>query len=106
MVAAWNRGFAHTIGRHVDVSGMEATTHREFCGSCHVMTGHYLDSSNPLSQSLAARHSRNPFTGTGVERERVLQTGQDWTGGYSTDRSVEYGAHDVAVQGREACADG
>lgn len=45
------------------VSGMEATTHREFCGSCHVMAGHYSDSSNPLSQSLAARHSRNPFFG-------------------------------------------
>jgi nitrate/TMAO reductase-like tetraheme cytochrome c subunit len=45
------------------VSGMEATTHREFCGSCHVMAGHYADSSNPLSQSLAARHSRNPFFG-------------------------------------------
>lgn len=45
------------------VSGMEATTHREFCGSCHVMTGHYADSSNALSQSLAARHSRNPFFG-------------------------------------------
>ena len=45
------------------VSGMEATTHREFCGSCHVMTSHYLDSSNPASQSLAARHSRNPFFG-------------------------------------------
>jgi nitrate/TMAO reductase-like tetraheme cytochrome c subunit len=45
------------------VAGMEATTHREFCGSCHVMAGHYLDSSNPLSQSLAARHSRNPFFG-------------------------------------------
>jgi len=45
------------------VSGMEATTQREFCGSCHVMTGHYDDSSNPQSQSLAARHSRNPFFG-------------------------------------------
>ncbi len=45
------------------VSGLEATTHREFCGSCHVMAGHYADSSNPLSQSLAARHSRNPFFG-------------------------------------------
>jgi nitrate/TMAO reductase-like tetraheme cytochrome c subunit len=45
------------------VAGMEATTHREFCGSCHVMTGHYLDSSDPKSQSLAARHSRNPFFG-------------------------------------------
>jgi len=45
------------------VAGMEATTQREFCGSCHVMTGHYLDSSNPQSQSLAARHSRTPFFG-------------------------------------------
>jgi cytochrome c-type protein NapC len=45
------------------VAGMEATTNREFCGSCHVMTGHYLDSSDPTSHSLAARHSRNPFFG-------------------------------------------
>jgi cytochrome c-type protein NapC len=45
------------------VSGMEATTHREFCGSCHVMSAHYQDSSNRSSQSLAARHSRNPFFG-------------------------------------------
>lgn len=45
------------------VSGMEATTHREFCGSCHVMATHYGDSANPSSQSLAARHSRNPFFG-------------------------------------------
>ena len=27
------------------------------------MTGHFEDSENPLSQSLAARHSRNPFFG-------------------------------------------
>lgn len=45
------------------VTGMEATTHREFCGSCHVMDAHYLDASDPKSQSLAARHSRNPFFG-------------------------------------------
>jgi cytochrome c-type protein NapC len=45
------------------VSGMEATTHRSFCGSCHVMGGHFADTSNPESQSLAARHSRNPFFG-------------------------------------------
>ena len=45
------------------VAGMEATTDREFCGSCHVMTGHFLDSSDPTSHSLAARHSRNPFFG-------------------------------------------
>ena len=35
------------------VSGMEATTHREFCGSCHVMAGHYSDSSNPLRVAVA-----------------------------------------------------
>lgn len=43
--------------------GMEATTSRNFCGSCHVMQAHFLDASNPESQSLAARHSRNPFFG-------------------------------------------
>ena len=45
------------------VAGMEATTHREFCGSCHVMDSHYRDASDPKAQSLAARHSRNPFFG-------------------------------------------
>lgn len=45
------------------VSGMDATTHREFCGSCHVMQTHYQDASDPKAQSLAARHSRNPFFG-------------------------------------------
>jgi cytochrome c-type protein NapC len=45
------------------VSGMERTTDREFCGSCHVMGAHFEDSKNPASQSLAARHSRNPFFG-------------------------------------------
>jgi nitrate/TMAO reductase-like tetraheme cytochrome c subunit len=45
------------------VAGMETTTHRSFCGSCHVMGGHYSDASDPKSQSLAARHSRNPFFG-------------------------------------------
>ena len=45
------------------VAGMEATTERPFCGSCHVMELHYADSSDPKSQSLAARHSRNPFFG-------------------------------------------
>ncbi len=43
--------------------GMQATTSRDFCGSCHVMQAHYEDASKPLSQSLAARHSRNPFFG-------------------------------------------
>ena len=45
------------------VTGMERTTQREFCGSCHVMTAHYEDAADPASQSLAARHSRNPFFG-------------------------------------------
>ena len=45
------------------VTGMEATTHREFCGTCHVMTAHFEDAIDPESQSLAARHTRNPFFG-------------------------------------------
>lgn len=45
------------------VAGMEATTEREFCGSCHVMGEHFADSGDRTSQSLAARHSRNPFFG-------------------------------------------
>lgn len=45
------------------VTGMERTTQREFCGSCHVMTAHYEDALNGTSQSLAARHTRNPFFG-------------------------------------------
>lgn len=45
------------------VAGMEATTHREFCGSCHTMDDHFENASDPSAQSLAARHSRNPFFG-------------------------------------------
>ncbi|HVY25384.1 MAG TPA: NapC/NirT family cytochrome c [Polyangiaceae bacterium] len=45
------------------VAGMERTTQREFCGSCHVMTAHFDDAVNPRSQSLAARHTRVPFFG-------------------------------------------
>jgi nitrate/TMAO reductase-like tetraheme cytochrome c subunit len=45
------------------VSNMHRTTERSFCGSCHVMEAHYGDASDPRSQSLAARHSRNPFFG-------------------------------------------
>jgi cytochrome c-type protein NapC len=45
------------------VAGMEETTHREFCGSCHVMTAHFENTKDPKAQSLAARHSRNPFFG-------------------------------------------
>ncbi len=45
------------------VAGMEATTERKFCGSCHVMGPHFDDAANLTSQSLAARHSRNPLFG-------------------------------------------
>jgi nitrate/TMAO reductase-like tetraheme cytochrome c subunit len=45
------------------VAGMEATTHREFCGSCHVMGPYYENTADPKAQSLSARHSRNPFFG-------------------------------------------
>jgi nitrate/TMAO reductase-like tetraheme cytochrome c subunit len=40
-------------------SGMERTTEREFCGSCHVMETHLSDLVDPNSPSLASRHSRN-----------------------------------------------
>ena len=46
------------------VAGMETTTNRTFCGSCHVMRAHFEDATDPSSQSLAARHSRNPFFGS------------------------------------------
>jgi cytochrome c-type protein NapC len=45
------------------VAGMEATTERHFCGSCHVMTPYVMDAQDAASQSLAARHGRNPFFG-------------------------------------------
>ena len=45
------------------VAGMEATTHREFCGSCHTMDDHFGNATDPDAQSLAARHTRNPFFG-------------------------------------------
>lgn len=45
------------------VAGMEATTEREFCGSCHTMDAYVADADDPQSQSLAARHGRNPFFG-------------------------------------------
>lgn len=44
-------------------SGMQRTTEREFCGSCHVMAAHLKDVEDPKSQSLAARHARNPMMG-------------------------------------------
>jgi cytochrome c-type protein NapC len=45
------------------VAGMEQTTHREFCGSCHTMDEHFDNATDPHAQSLAARHTRNPFFG-------------------------------------------
>jgi cytochrome c-type protein NapC len=46
-----------------NVQGFEATKDRAFCGSCHLMSLHQEDSDNPASQSLAARHARNPMFG-------------------------------------------
>ncbi len=46
-----------------NVQGFEATTTREFCGSCHVMALHAADSDDAMSQTLAARHGRNPMFG-------------------------------------------
>lgn len=45
------------------IAGMERTTERNFCGSCHVMGPYADNASAPSAQSLAARHSRNPFFG-------------------------------------------
>jgi len=44
-------------------TGFEATTKREFCGSCHVMKPYQEDSENPGSLSLASRHARNDLFG-------------------------------------------
>lgn len=44
-------------------AGMQRTTERQFCGSCHVMDAHVSDSNDPKSQSLAARHARNRLFG-------------------------------------------
>ncbi len=45
------------------VEGLERTTQREFCGSCHVMEAHVADAGDPFSMSLAARHSKNSLFG-------------------------------------------
>lgn len=55
--------FPALTGATSTVAGMEATTHRDFCGSCHVMDAHYDNAIDPQAQSLAARHTRNPFFG-------------------------------------------
>lgn len=46
-----------------NVAGYEATKSVHFCSSCHVMLAHSGDAADPRSQSLAARHSRNPMFG-------------------------------------------
>jgi cytochrome c-type protein NapC len=46
------------------VEGMQRTTERDFCGSCHVMQAHVADAEDPASLSLASRHARNPFFGS------------------------------------------
>jgi cytochrome c-type protein NapC len=46
-----------------NVSGYVATKQRSFCGSCHVMEPWTEDSDDPTSQTLAARHGRNPYFG-------------------------------------------
>ena len=46
-----------------NTAGMEATKRVEFCSSCHVMLAHTGDAFDLRSQSLAARHSRNPMFG-------------------------------------------
>lgn len=46
-----------------NLSGFERTTHRDFCGGCHLMTPYTEDSSNLLSETLASRHARNLMFG-------------------------------------------
>ena len=46
-----------------NVQGYEATTKREFCGSCHVMKPYQADSENKASAGLASRHARNELFG-------------------------------------------
>ena len=47
-----------------NVAGYHAMKTRDFCGTgCHVMTPYKLDSENPASKGLAARHARNEAFG-------------------------------------------
>ncbi len=55
--------FPITTAMTGNYSGFEATTKREFCGSCHVMKPYKLDSDDIRSTSLAARHARNGMFG-------------------------------------------
>lgn len=46
-----------------NVSNLEVTKKREFCGSCHVMVPYTDDAASPHSQGLAAKHSKNAWFG-------------------------------------------
>jgi cytochrome c-type protein NapC len=43
--------------------GLQDSTERKFCGSCHVMQAHVDDANDMQSTSLASRHGRNPNFG-------------------------------------------
>ncbi len=51
--------FPLTTAGSGNYAGFEATKHREFCGSCHVMTPYLDDATDPKSTGLAAIHTRN-----------------------------------------------
>ena len=70
------------------VSGMEATTHREFCGSCHVMDSHFRNAIDPAgaitgrsphAQSLF-RRARAATCVTPTLRHVRLRFDQSWQG--------------------------
>ena len=46
-----------------NLEGFHETKQRTFCGSCHVMTPQAADAMDPLSKTLASRHSRNKLFG-------------------------------------------
>jgi cytochrome c-type protein NapC len=55
--------FPATAGLTGNIAGFEATTSREFCGGCHVMTPYVDDLKDPRSASLASMHGRNHLFG-------------------------------------------
>jgi nitrate/TMAO reductase-like tetraheme cytochrome c subunit len=55
--------FPLTTAATGNLVGYEASKDRSFCGSCHVMTPWTDDSDDVHSQTLAARHARNPTFG-------------------------------------------
>jgi nitrate/TMAO reductase-like tetraheme cytochrome c subunit len=48
-----------------NVASFEHSSHRAFCGSCHVMRPYTDDSDDPRSTTLASRHARNDLFGDG-----------------------------------------